>query len=476
MKLSARSIINSFFKYSQVIAPLWLAIPFVIFVFGWIKWYFALFISAAVLYAVYKMIRTPCKIEFAIGKKEIFIFFGSLIAIAVWVTASGIGCLMYQNDDFYYRNAVLKDLINNSWPVIFDNLDIQGHNSLALVYYFAFFLPSALAGKLFGFTAALLVLWVWSFIGIACIWSYLVIKIKKISPVVLWMLTLFGGMDILGSIILSQPITLTSHLEWWVVPWQYSSMSTQLFWVFNQSIPAWLATAMLISQKDRHHCVLIAGLLLLYSPIPFIGFIIYLAYFLLKGIKNTKEWVREIFTIENILGGGAAGITSFLFLSCNVAGQKIGFCDFSVGFWKYLLFIVLEFGIIAALLFKNNRKEPVFYITLALLVIIPLFTVGEKYDFCMRASIVPLFMLMIFVIEALENEQNKIAKTILIIVMCICSITSFFEINRSFYNTFTGVPKGKYSYSTVLESHDELKMNFLGEDNGNIFFDILAKD
>lgn len=474
MKLSrAQKYTDLFFKYSQIAAPLWLALPFIIFVFGWIKWYFAIPIAAAVLYGVYGIIRSTKEIHIQLDKKSALIFILSLALLAVWVTASGIGCVMYQNDDFYYRNAILKDLINNKWPVIFENADIQGHDSPALVYYFAFFLPSALAGKLFGFKAALLTLWLWSFIGIVCIWSYLVIRINKISLNVLWMLTLFGGMDIIGCLLLSKPVTFTEHIEWWVVPWQYSSMSTQLFWVFNQSIPAWLATVMLITQPSRKCIVVIAGLLLLYSPMPFVGFIVFLVYYLLKGIRQPKQWAREIFTPENVLGGGAAGITSFLFLSCNIAGQKVGLCEMN---WKYFLFIFLEFGVTAVLLFRYKKKDPLFYISVIMLTVLPLFTVGNVYDFCMRASIVPLFILTCFSIDALEQEHEKLRKYILVAVLCICSVASLLEINRSFVKTFSGEEKGRYAYSTVLQSHDELKGNFLGDSRGNIFFDVLAKN
>jgi hypothetical protein len=72
----------------------------------------------------------------------------------LWVALSGIGGFGLQNWDFNFRNAVLHDLVDYSWPVVYP----QGR---ILLYYFTYWLPAALAGKIFGWFGANIFLFVW---------------------------------------------------------------------------------------------------------------------------------------------------------------------------------------------------------------------------------------------------------------------------------------------------------------------------
>ena len=55
----------------------------------------------------------------------------------------------------------------------------------------------------------------------------------------LCILIFFSGLDIVGAYLTSMDYINMRydpwHLEWWGTPYQYSSMTTQLFWVFNQA-------------------------------------------------------------------------------------------------------------------------------------------------------------------------------------------------------------------------------------------------
>jgi hypothetical protein len=56
-------------------------------------------------------------------------------------------------------------------------------------------------------------------------------------------------------------------------------------------------------------------------------------------------------------------------------------------------------------------------------------------DFCMRVSIPPLFILMLYVIDYLLNSNNKKRICLLYIFLIIGSITAIHEIGRSIYIT-----------------------------------------
>lgn len=69
-------------------------------------------------------------------------------------------------------------------------------------------------------------------------------------------------------------LNLSTHLEWWAVDFQFTSMTSQLFWVFNQAIPAWVATIMIMTQKHCKNMLFILSLMMLSSTIPFVGLIV----------------------------------------------------------------------------------------------------------------------------------------------------------------------------------------------------------
>ena len=96
----------------------------------------------------------------------------SLIAVFV----SGVGEYIYSMPDHVFRRAIFNDLINYKWPVIYDYrtqfnpraIAVLGktEGTTALVYYTAFWMPSALVGKLFGTAAGNVFLLIWTSLGV----------------------------------------------------------------------------------------------------------------------------------------------------------------------------------------------------------------------------------------------------------------------------------------------------------------------
>jgi hypothetical protein len=471
----------------------WLIVPFLIFILGWLRLYYAIPIAAAVVWSFYLFIKKSKPIELPkLNRRTAIIASVSLLGIVLWVFASGIGGYMYQNDDFLYRNAILIDLIKHPWPVIFSPAELKGSEPFAMVYYFGFFLPSALVGKLFGVKAAAAAMWLWSFIGVSCLWLLLITKIKKISILPLLFIALFGGMDIIGCLLYAKPLSFTEHIQWWGKPWQFSAMSTQFFWVFNQSLPAWILLALLMLQKERHSLVFLMGLLLFFAPLPFTGALPFFIIRLLPPLKQLKTgfnaaYFKGIFTPQNLLGGGFIGIISFLFYSTNLAGNNYRFYQFKQGdVLRFVIFTLLEFGILAILLFKENRKNVDYWLIIAVLLFSPFVRVGPMLDFCMRFSIPALFFLLVLSMESCLNlklssliKQRKnwlplVRSIALIAVLCIGSVTSGLELSRSIVRTAQGENQPKYELGTVLNSRFTLIPNFIGKKEGTIFFDFLA--
>ena len=63
------------------------------------------------------------------------------------------------------------------------------------------------------------------------------------------------------------------------------------------------------------------------------------------------------------------------------------------------IFCFFMFGFYALLLFKENRKNYLYWITIAALSVYPRFSMGLYNDFTMRTSIPALFVLMILILH-----------------------------------------------------------------------------
>ena len=109
-------------------------------------------------------------------------------------------------------------------------------------------------------------------------------------------------------------------------------MTTQLFWVFNQAIPAWVCTMMDFIQRNNRSLVFILACCMLQGTFPFIGLGLLVLFWLFsrryeigKGIKGKEKrvihiqmWIKDTFSMQNVVGGGIVGICSFLYFKGNV--------------------------------------------------------------------------------------------------------------------------------------------------------------
>lgn len=190
---------------------------------------------------------------------------------------------------------------------------------------------------------------------------------------ILPLLKFFSGLDIIGTYVLKlnpTPDLFTGHLEWWGKNFQYSSFTTQLFWVYNQAIPAWIITVLILRQETNRYLILLVALSMLNSTLPFIGLI---PIALVKGVaitckarKSVKErfifLVKDLFTFENIICGGFVALISYLYLKANNAAAHIQFLSFTSRkmILCYALSYLLEVGIYLLLVYKSKKRNHYF--------------------------------------------------------------------------------------------------------------------
>ena len=420
-------------------------LPLIIFFFGWLNTT-TLLIALTSLFLIIKFIfKNIKKTELEIDNKLILM---TIILCALWSYFSGIGGFIHQSTDWHMRNAIFRDLINYSYPVIYDN-------GSALVYYFSTFLPSTIIGKISlflgsteqqSFFIANIFNFLYCTLGLILITLeiYVYTKAKKNSKIwILFIFILFSGMDILlvPSKYMIEFLHIDRHYHL-----QYSSNSTLLFWVYNQAIIPWLITILFLRNYKRVENFGFYGTLLFFnSPLPFVGLAIYLGIIgitdFIKRIntKHLTKYLKKIFSIQNILSIFIVLPITYLFYSSNetAGADKLNFIYHKGTLIFCLMFIFLEAGAYLLLIKDKFKNNIIYIITLLSLISFPFLQIGTQPDLCMRASICGLFTLMLLVIKFLNDKNiEKSRKCFIIICLCIGAVTPYYEIYRGIYYTF----------------------------------------
>ena len=404
----------------------YLTAPLAVFFAGYLRAPFAVAGLAVLAFAWwYAVCKTPQVKQVGQEEQGITLSVPKLVLLfalmLLWGYLGGQTGFFYQNSDWGYRNAIYRDLITNSWPVYYPQKDT------ALVYYIGHWLvPAALTKPvyaLFGLDAAWMfarmALWGWTALGTYLAALNLLVYLRadtgKKQGIGLLFLIFFSGMDILGALYSSRLPDLLAydamHLEWWTNDFQFSSLTTCLFWVFNQTVGAWLATVCFLQEKDCRNYLLLGTACLMCGPFPFVGLVIFMV---VRGIvllaQRQKGVLQSAFSPANVLVLVVVlSITASYFLANNafgysvlgetVAGNQAAQQTFGQNVLTslqkgMLVFYLLDAGIYLLLLWRQNRRSWLFYTCAVSLFIIPFFKVGQGCDFCMWVSIPAIFILM----------------------------------------------------------------------------------
>ena len=437
------------YNFIRTLALILISLPVIIFAIGWLKWYYCLVVILATMVALYFAFYNK-KRKHVDNNRNIEINISTLVIICLivlaWVFLSGIGGFWAQSKDYPWRNAIYRDIILRDWPVYYPVSN--GY----LAYYIGYWLPPALFGKLSHMMGASDV-WAFRIGNIAqFIWASMLIMVlflllmslfkandKKKQLFVILSFIFFSGMDILGSI---EPLGANLyHLEWWARFYQYSSFTTCLFWVFNQSIIPWICMILLLLETDASNYIFVGMMCLFSGPFPFVGYFIYAVSMGIIGlIKTIKEkgvgtYIKSVFSVGNIVatvgifpfvamyllsndaisGAGSIRIEQGGSILESAASGTEGFSDTAAvsgnNLLTYIMFISFEFLIIMLLVIRKNYRNPLYYVTMITLLIFPFFKMGYQTDFPMRASIPGLIMVYVLVIGFVIEEKKYLKKS-----------------------------------------------------------------
>jgi hypothetical protein len=322
---------------------------------------------------------------------------------------------------------------------------------------------------------------------------------KFFKKIVLWpliILIFFSGLDALGLYFLGMQISdivKSNQIEWWAVPFNFEAMTTQLFWQSHNTVPAWLATLVLIEQKNNRFIAVIVALTMITCTFPFVGLLILaicvvVRNFITENIhKREKVSFKDIFTIENIAGGGVIGIISYLFLKTNITGAVIEVASNQSThanhqtpqgiFLLLLLFYMAEAGIYFIAVWKYQKNNYLLYYAIFWLAVCPLIMVGHGSDFCLKASVPAIVITMLLLVDTIDKTlSSKDFKTLIaiLIIFTLGTVTPINDIRRTVAQTIY-LMRSNQPITEGAISPLEGSGNFAGYIENEVFFDYLAK-
>lgn len=468
-------------RFLLAVSKVYLALPALLFSLWWLNTGGAVIGTLLLLYGVF--FGTSSENQDSSFYQAAIDVFKNNAAVALlllfWCALSGTGGIGFQNSDYAASNALLKDLVQNPWP-------LQMNGNVPMVYYVLYYLPAALVGKLFGWQAANLFLFIWTYFGLLLLWSLfsLATRIDQLSAgrklLAASAFILFGGWDFFGALITygSERLSVGTHIEWWASIGQFSSSTTLLFWVPQHVIAPWIVTASLLLtlQRDVGQGVIwfLAALSFLWSPIASLGLLPFLGLCAVRDFRAGR--IEANFSVANVFVGPALALIGLLFYSSNAFKFPNSWQFTEPDFFRnYILLFIFEALAIALPFFSQHLRAQVYlnqidlpppvrltptekimgWIALASLFILPLYKMGFMNDLCMRASVPALLVLFSFWVRVLRREFSYQYFPIAVLFFCtlIGSGSAIQEILRSTNNFSIQVPDVN-NVSSLLNSSD----------------------
>lgn len=336
---------------------IWASLPLLIMMLCWFRLYYSIPIFIFGIFAVFKTVRslqTENKDQFIALTRPVCIV---LALIAIWMFLVGIGGFFLQEQwDNGFRNAVLEVLVRQPWPVV----NQEGTGFAYLSYYFSYWLPSALIGKLFdSYDASQIALYIYSYLGLGLTAIMVMNYCKKRYLVIGILLFIFNGCDLLSSLI------FRFTLKWidggFVAAYVMGDPSVLYLcrFIYNQGIPAMVILMLMYVKKDHPGLLLfLFAMLFCTSPLISIVLVPIIGYSLLKNLKLA-------FTAENIFGFLSCLLMSVFYMGNSQGTEVHSLFQSEIPAYQVIWYIIgwftFSIGIFLPFIWNEVKHDKVFW-------------------------------------------------------------------------------------------------------------------
>lgn len=393
---------------------IYLALPNLIFLAGWLRPVAAIPMLALTLLAMIQFLRREdmrWRVPQSTGACVMII----LVAFA-WASLGGAGHFFYANPDWLMRDKVLGDLTFSDWPPAYSVAEGQLH---ILRTSMGLFLPAAIVGKLAGIGSVDLALYCYTAVG--CSLFLLLLPLPTRPGRLLFGLLLvtifFSGMDFLGAVLVTgSPPIFPLRIEWWV-PLCYPSFTGQIYWAPNHAIPLLLLAALFYRHWGQSAWpalfLILLPMTVIWTPFAVAGILPFVGLATLRWFARGQRWADARITVWQLI---AAVLTTWLTVRLmtldieampNAPGREVAQNPDS-RILDYLLFILMEFAVLALLLARNLRhSHGLFWLSCIVLTLLPLHGYGPTNDTMLRLSIPGLVFLLAIALDQIQHWASQ---------------------------------------------------------------------
>jgi hypothetical protein len=368
------------------------------------------------------------------------VYFLALFAV-LWTCISGLGAFCNQLWDHNFRNAVLHDLINHPWPVLWNT----PKGTVALDYYLAWSMFPALVGKALGWKAATLAL------AIICAFGVFLVLLMFVRILGVWrwwlpfVFLLWSGIDIVGWMLRRQIPDIKAWIDYWSMPLFYISNFFDYQNVAHIALPCWIVTLLVVGRRVPPSGTLgLAAFLVPLAPFTAIGVAPFVAWGWLQGEGRPAERLRGILTLQNLVTPVVfAALCAPLYLGNQGLGMESGwFLDYDlnttaskwINFGEFLLLKVL---LPSAAIWMAGQRDRLFVLAILVLCLIPLRRAGLSNDLALKVSVPGLMILTLYTARAFISNVKGRAKWFLIGVFSLGAVSPMQELCAAMYFTIT---------------------------------------
>ena len=255
-------------------------------------------------------------------------------------------------------------------------------------------------------------------------------------------IVLFSGLDVVGTLLHAPGSAahwdITRHLEWWAERYQYSSMTTQLFWVPNHALCGWVAMGLLMRSprgalEPMLPIVIVA--VALCSPLTALGLLPFALCRVGKAMRGSFELAHPRVWVPAAIVGLVVAAYLTLDSSRIPRGWTVGSGAGALSdVARQAEFFLLEAGLVGGAILALRRSGLV-VLALVILALLPLVSFGAANDLVMRASIPSLAVLAMEAARALAepavSAANPRKKMLLGALLALGAVTPFQEFARA---------------------------------------------
>ncbi len=440
----------------------YLGLPTLIFLIGWTRPAVAVLAAAACGVLISSAVRDARSATHAPLPRA--------TTATIWAVAAttgvltGAGGLAPQTWDWLKHNALLRDLVVEPWPVVYES---AGGESLGLTYYIGYHLPAAAVGKVAGWPAANAALLVWTILGLvlALTWFAALVgpRLRR------WMLlgfVGFSGLDIVGRALfapmagIENPILPSDQLDWWAVIGKFPNHLTSVMWAPHHAVAGWIATGIVLTAIIRgclRWIIPTIALCALVSPFVVVGLVPLAACAVAGGGRaDVRRRLRSLVGRPTWLAAVATAPVALYFaaktaaLPAPYAGTVTsGFAltdpirplDPTRSVLAYLLLVILEVGVFVIVLRRSPlmarpQTRQLLTVCAITLTILPLYRYGAWSDLAMRAAIPSMCVLAVLVMRSMAAFPSAaVIRKLLAVVLVVGLVAPLGELTRALSDT-----------------------------------------